>query len=221
MRSRSSGVFSGKARSRCIRARAWRFRRGATALQSAAIRLEAVSTGSADKTPATTWKPRYSNCVFALKSRPAQRIRLGARRVARQAGYPGRGRSVILGRGRASRPGRAPMKKFLVVYMADRASFEAMMHSATPEQRQAGMAAWMKWMTQHQAALVDGGAPLGPTKRVTAAGVTDARNEMGGYSIVQAESHEAATQMFGKDFPHLQMPGAWIEVVEIMPIPGM
>ena len=113
------------------------------------------------------------------------------------------------------------MKKFLVVYMADRASFEAMMRSATPEQRQAGMAAWMKWMTQHQAALVDGGAPLGPTKRVTASGVTDARNEMGGYSIVQAESHEAATQMFGKDFPHLQIPGAWIEVVEIMPIPGM
>ena len=47
------------------------------------------------------------------------------------------------------------------------------------------------------------------------------RNEMGGYSIVQADSHEAATKMFDKDFPHLKMPGAWIEVVEIMQIPGM
>ena len=44
---------------------------------------------------------------------------------------------------------------------------------------------------------------------------------MGGYSIIQAESHEAATKMFDKSFPHLQMPGAWIEVVEIMPLPVM
>ncbi len=113
------------------------------------------------------------------------------------------------------------MKKFLVVYMADRAAFEKMMREATPEMQRAGMDAWMKWMGAHQAALIDGGAPLGPTKRVTGAGVSDVRNDMGGYSIVQAETHEAATQMFGKDFPHLQMPGAWIEVVEIMPIPGM
>jgi hypothetical protein len=42
------------------------------------------------------------------------------------------------------------------------------------------------------------------------------------YSIVQAQSHDAAAKMFGKDHPHLQMmQGAWIEIVEIMPIPGM
>ena len=113
------------------------------------------------------------------------------------------------------------MKKFLVVYMADRAGFEKMMRESTPEMQKAGMAAWMKWMTDNQSALVDGGAPLGATKRVTVSGVSDVRNEMGGYSIVQAESHAAATEMFGKDFPHLQVPGAWIEVVEIMAIPGM
>ena len=42
-----------------------------------------------------------------------------------------------------------------------------------------------------------------------------------GYSVVQAESHDAATKIFGKDHPHLQMPGAWIEIIEIMPMPGM
>ena len=113
------------------------------------------------------------------------------------------------------------MKKFLVVFMADRAAFEKMMLESTPEMQKAGMAAWMKWMAENQTAIVDHGAPLGPTKRVTASGVSDVRNEMGGYSIVQAETHEAATRMFGKDFPHLQVPGAWIEVVEIMPVPGM
>lgn len=44
---------------------------------------------------------------------------------------------------------------------------------------------------------------------------------MGGYSIIQAELHEATTKMFGKSFPHLQIPGAWFEVVEIMPLPEM
>jgi hypothetical protein len=113
------------------------------------------------------------------------------------------------------------MKKFLVMYMADRAAFEKMMRNSTPEQQQAGMKAWMDWMNTHKASIVDGGAPLGNTMRVDAAGAKDVNNEMGGYSIVQAESHEAATAMFDKNFPHLQMPNAWIEIIEIMPIPGM
>jgi hypothetical protein len=51
---------------------------------------------------------------------------------------------------------------------------------------------------------------------------TDPDRGVGGYSTVQAQSHDAAAKMFGKDHPHLQMmPGAWIEIVEIMPIPGM
>ena len=113
------------------------------------------------------------------------------------------------------------MKKFLVLYMAPSAQFEQMMKNATPEQQQKGMDAWMKWMNANKASLADGGAPLGKTKRVDANGTKDTKNEVGGYSIVQAESHDAAAKMFGKDHPHLHVPGAWIEIVEIMPIPGM
>jgi hypothetical protein len=69
--------------------------------------------------------------------------------------------------------------------------------------------------------LVDGGAPLGKSKRVNAKGTSETKNDVGGYSIVQAESAEAATKMFGRDHPHFQMPVAWIDVVEIMPVPGM
>jgi hypothetical protein len=113
------------------------------------------------------------------------------------------------------------MKKFLVLFMANRADFEKMMKNSTPEQQKKGMEGWMKWMDAHRAALVDGGAPLGKTKRVDAKGASDTTNEIGGYSIVQAESVAAATKLFGKDQPHLQMPGAWVEIIEIMPIPGM
>ena len=113
------------------------------------------------------------------------------------------------------------MKKFLVLYMAKGAEFEKMMKDATPEQQKKGMEAWMKWMSDNKASIVDGGAPLGKTKRVDATGVSDTKNDIGGYSIVQAETAGAATKLFGKDHPHLQMPGAWVEVIEVMHVPGM
>jgi hypothetical protein len=114
-----------------------------------------------------------------------------------------------------------PMKKFMVLYMASGPEFEKMMKNSTPEQQKKGMDAWMKWMNANKASIVEGGAPLGKTKRVDSNGASNTKNEIGGYSVVQAESHEEATKLFGKDHPHLQMLGAWIEVIEVMPLPGM
>ena len=113
------------------------------------------------------------------------------------------------------------MKKFMVLYMASGPQFEKMMKDSTPEQRKKGMDAWMKWMNANKASIVEGGAPLGKTKRVDSNGASNTKNEIGGYSVVQAESQDAAAKIFGKDHPHLQMPGAWIEIMEIMPLPDM
>ena len=114
------------------------------------------------------------------------------------------------------------MKKFMVLYMASPADFEKAMKTATPEQHKKGMDGWMQWMNANKTSIVESGGPLGKTKRVDGNGVSDTKNGIGGYSIVQAASAEAAAKLFGKDHPHLQMmPGAWIEIVEIMPIPGM
>ncbi len=113
------------------------------------------------------------------------------------------------------------MTKFLVLYMANSAEFERMMKNSTPEQRQKGMEAWMKWMGDHKASLVDGGAPLGKTKRVDSKGASDTKNDVCGYSIVQADTADGATKLFGKDHPHLQMPGGWVEIIEVRQIPGM
>ena len=41
-----------------------------------------------------------------------------------------------------------------------------MMKNATPEQQKKGMDAWMKWMNANKPSIVEGGAPLGKTKRV-------------------------------------------------------
>jgi hypothetical protein len=113
-------------------------------------------------------------------------------------------------------------KKFMVLFMASSADFEKAMKNSTPEQQKKGMDAWMKWMDKNKKSIVEGGAPLGKTKRVDAKGTSNTANGVGGYSIVQAQSHDAAAKLFGKSHPHLQMmPGGWIEIVEIMPMPDM
>jgi hypothetical protein len=112
------------------------------------------------------------------------------------------------------------MKKFLVLYRAPQSAFEQMM-KATPEQQKAGMEGWMAWSKKAAGSLVDMGAPLGKAVRVAKGGaVTPSPNDLGGYSIMQAESKEAlAAQM--KEHPHFMMPDGWIEIVDITPIPGM
>jgi hypothetical protein len=90
------------------------------------------------------------------------------------------------------------MKKFMVLYMAAGAEFEKMMKNSTPEQRKKGMDVWMKWMNANKASIIEGGAPLGKTKRVDSNGASNTKNEIGGYSVVQAESHDAASKIFRK-----------------------
>jgi len=111
------------------------------------------------------------------------------------------------------------MKKFLVLYKAPASSFEQMM-KATPEQQKAGMNAWMNWSKKAASTIVDMGGPLGKSLRVTRAGASPTSNDLGGYSVLQAESKEALAESL-KDHPHFMTPEGSIEVVELMPIPGM
>ena len=111
------------------------------------------------------------------------------------------------------------MKKFTALYLVPISVLDQMKKS-TPEQMKAGIDAWMKWAKKNDKSIVDLGAPLGKTKRITAAGVGDTRNGITGYSLVQGDSLESVAAIF-EGHPHLQMQGAWIELLECMPIPGM
>ena len=82
-----------------------------------------------------------------------------------------------------------------------------------------GMAAWMAWVEKHQAVIVSMGGPLGKTKRVTQHGIEDASNDIGAFTIVRADSHEAAAKLFQKH-PHFSIfPGDSVEIMPILPIP--
>jgi hypothetical protein len=110
------------------------------------------------------------------------------------------------------------VKKFLVLYKAPTSAFDQM-KNATPEQQKAGMDAWMAWGKSAHAAIVDMGAPLGKSLRVTNGGSAPSTNDLGGYSILQADSKEALAETL-KGHPHFMMPDGTIEVVEISPMPG-
>lgn len=72
---------------------------------------------------------------------------------------------------------------------------------------------WNAWLEAHKEAIVET-AGVGKPKRVTAAGVEDARNDLMMYSYVEAESLEEAAKIF-EGHPHFGIPGAWIEVMAV------
>lgn len=111
------------------------------------------------------------------------------------------------------------MKKFLVLYRAPTSSFEQM-RNATPEQQKAGMDAWMAWGKKAQSSIADMGGPLGKSMHVTNTGSSASTNDLGGFSVMHAETKEALAESL-KGHPHFLTPEGSIDVVEIMAIPGM
>ena len=85
---------------------------------------------------------------------------------------------------------------------------------------QEGMAAWGAWMQKHHAEIVSGGGPLGKTKKVSPHGIADVSNDLSGFVIVRASSHEAAAKLFEKHPQFTIFPGEGVEIMPVMPIPG-
>ncbi|MBD8870762.1 YciI family protein [Nocardioides donggukensis] len=111
------------------------------------------------------------------------------------------------------------MSKFVFVYHAPAAPADA--PQPTPEQMEAIMGEWTAWAGKVGDQMVDFGAPLGNGVRVTTDGTEPSRREVTGYTILEADSTEAALDL-ARNHPHLNMPGGCeIEVHEVQPIPGM
>lgn len=115
------------------------------------------------------------------------------------------------------------MKNFLAVYTGS-AEAMARWETLSPAERQArheaGFKAWGEWATRNQGSIVEGGSPLGRTKKISPTGIADIRNNLAAFTIVRAESHEAAARLF-EGHPHFMLfPGEGVEVMECLPIPG-
>ena len=115
------------------------------------------------------------------------------------------------------------MKKFFVTFNIPAAAVQDWMtkvdEATRKQQSDEMMQSWRNWMKEHEGVLPDKGLPLGKTKRVTKDGIVDTKNDMNWYLIAEAESHEAAAELF-KDHPQLHIPSAYIEVMDASR-PGM
>ena len=107
------------------------------------------------------------------------------------------------------------MKKFMILYMAPVSAEQQVNVSA--EEMKKGMEPWLAWFKKCGKAIIDQGNPLGNGVNITKTASSKGKTQVTGYSIVQATDIEAAKAMV-KDHPHLMLPKASIEVLEIMPM---
>jgi hypothetical protein len=111
---------------------------------------------------------------------------------------------------------------YLTVFLGSKTSprmteWNALSEGEREAKKQEGIAAWKSWAEKHEAAIVS----MGKTKKVSEHGITDTSNEMGAFMVVRADSHEAAAKLFEKH-PHFTIfPGESVEVMPVLPIPGV
>jgi hypothetical protein len=116
------------------------------------------------------------------------------------------------------------MQKFVALYTgsasaSEQAKWNELDEQTRKQREDAGMKAWHEWGVKHARSIVDPGSPLGRTKRIGRDGVSDIRNSVVGYVIVQAESHEAAAKLF-EGHPHFAIfPGDSVEIMPCTEIP--
>ena len=111
------------------------------------------------------------------------------------------------------------MKKFMILYLSPVSGRERM-EQASPEQMKTSMDEWVAWRTRVGEDHVEFGMPLTAGKHLEGGEVTDSTLAVSGYSIVQADSLDAATELL-KDHPNLKLPGCSVEVLEFLDMPGL
>jgi len=115
------------------------------------------------------------------------------------------------------------MKRFLAVFIGSQESmarWQALPEAERKRREAEGIAAWHAWAGGHASSIVEAGGPLSRTKQVSANGIADIRNNLSAYTVVEAESQEAAARLF-LGHPHFTIfPGDSVEVMEVLPIPA-
>jgi hypothetical protein len=114
---------------------------------------------------------------------------------------------------------------YLAVFLGSKTSARRLAWDALPEadrriKERQGMAGWKHWVEKHHDIIVEMGGPLGRTKEIGQNGIKDVSNQLSAFTVVRAESHEAAVKLF-ENHPHFAIfPGDGVEVMPVLPIPG-
>lgn len=108
------------------------------------------------------------------------------------------------------------MPNYMMVYKGEATDMADM----TPEEGEAVLAKWGAWMEAVGPALKDVGSPFGPGRSMVDDGTSGDAVSLTGYSIVEADSLDAASALT-EGHPYLaEGAGNYsIEVFELMPVP--
>jgi hypothetical protein len=107
------------------------------------------------------------------------------------------------------------MSKYLLLYRGPAPA----MSDFTPQQAEEQMKAWGDWMGRVGPSLADGGAPFGARASVADNGADGTPSDQNGYTIVEADSLDAAKDLT-KGHPFLSEGNGRfsIEVFELVPM---
>jgi hypothetical protein len=110
------------------------------------------------------------------------------------------------------------MAKFIYLYNGPATPPEQM----SPQQAKKEMQAWGAWMEKIGKAMVDMGQPMAQSAAVVDDGSSRQPTQLNGYSIVEADSLEAAKDM-AEGHPFLsEGKGRFsVDIYELMPAPSM
>ena len=112
--------------------------------------------------------------------------------------------------------------RFLVLYKTPTSVLDKWMETPAEERKEMEdkmSVEWNAWAKEHANQLKET-AGAGKPKIVTKEGITDSRNDIMMYSMVEADSLDAAAKLF-ENHSHLQIPEASIEIMPANPLPGM
>jgi hypothetical protein len=95
------------------------------------------------------------------------------------------------------------------------------MEDVTPEQGAEQLAAWTDWIQRVGPALVDPGKPFGASAAVVDDGSAGTAGDQNGYSVLEADTLEAAKAHADKHPFLAEGKGRFrVEIFELLPMPG-
>jgi len=112
-------------------------------------------------------------------------------------------------------PQEADVSKFIYLYRGPATPMQDM----TDEQSAEQMEAWGKWITRLGSSLTDVGSPFGARTAVADDGTSPAPGDLNGYSIVEADSLDAAKALVDNHPFLTEGKGRFsVEVFELVPM---
>jgi hypothetical protein len=111
------------------------------------------------------------------------------------------------------------MAKYMVLYNSTLNASDTMAQ-ATPEQMQASMQEWIAWSEEAKKQVkFEFGMPLQSVGRINTDGIENSDTLVSGYSMLEGDKDTILELL--KSHPQLKRAGASIELLEVLPMPGI